>query len=113
MSSTSSRAQNSAASAEDFSIKGAVADDSSSNSSPSQSDLDTLIRNSYVVIGLISGAILLILGLVASKFISRGSQRGYTKVAYAIPPAVDKPYSAEAAYSDSHRMPNPYSDVGH
>ncbi|KAJ3554113.1 hypothetical protein NM688_g3271 [Phlebia brevispora] len=104
-------AENVASGAEDLAVQGALSENDSLSSQPSDSDTNTLIRNSWILIGLISGAIVLILGLLVKQCISRGSKRGYSRVEYAVPAAVDKPYSAEASYSD--RLNNPYSDIGH
>lgn len=94
---------------ENFSVQGAISGDSSDSQS---ADLNTLIRNSYIVIGLASGAVLLLMALCLEAIMPRGSSKGYSRVREVyIPPTVDKPYSAEASYSD--QMPNPYLNAGH
>ena len=93
---------------EDLAVTGSLADDP-----PSQSvDLNTLTRNTYILIGLGAAAVVLLL-VVLVMMVVNSSKHGYTPVreVYSIPPAVDKPYSSEAAYSDKY--PNPYSDQGH
>ncbi|OSX58790.1 hypothetical protein POSPLADRAFT_1035894 [Postia placenta MAD-698-R-SB12] len=87
-------------------IGGELAADAAVTSASSSPDYHGLLRNSYIVIGLLAGAIVLLVGVLIKLAMSARNNR-YTQVPGAIPPVhFEKPYER-----DSEAFSTPYDDL--
>ena len=81
--------------------------DTSSDAGKGSDDSSALLRNSYIIIGLLGGAICLLLGVLIKLVVSSRNNR-YRPVATAIPPAAfSKPYEPEK----DEAFTTPYDDL--
>lgn len=81
--------------------------DTSSGSGQSSGDSGALLRNSYIIIGLLGGAICLLLGVLIKLVVSSRNSK-YRPVATAIPPAAfSRPYEPEK----DEAFTTPYDDL--
>ncbi|EPT05621.1 hypothetical protein FOMPIDRAFT_1013336 [Fomitopsis schrenkii] len=81
--------------------------DSSSDAGKSSDDWSAVLRNSYIIIGLLSAAICLLLGVLIKLVLSSRNNK-YRPVAMAVPPAAfSKPYEPEK----DEAFTTPYDDL--